>query len=125
MNEETKKKIHALIEKCLDVNGSWREVWNGLGVLAAFEYDYELEGSITVDVIVEECGVSEDEAIAGIESHVNEYNYAWDKEAILNNIRFVVETLEEFGGDVAYEAELTDDPEVKQALLNQIARDTN
>ena len=52
--------IYAHIDDILESNASWRDSFNELGCLLAFDYDPLLEGSILVDVIMEEHSISED-----------------------------------------------------------------
>ena len=93
----TKPTPHEFIESCLDVNASWREAWNDFGCLAAFDYDFELQGTITVDLIMEECGVSEEEAVEAVYTHVRENGYTWTKDVMMMNFDRVIETLDDGG----------------------------
>lgn len=115
LKTETKKKIHTFINKVLDVNTSWVEMWNELGCCEAFGDPISMDNSINASIIAEECGVSIREAAIGIETHV--MTRPWDKETILLNIDRVVEILLGVGGDIEDTASFVDDEEVKQALL--------
>ena len=87
------------INSILDVNSSWREVYNEIGCLLAFDYDLGLEGSILVDVIMEDCEVTEEEAIHELTEFAYENGYVWDKETVRDNKDYVIETLNNNGGE--------------------------
>ena len=87
------------INSILDVNGSWREAYNELGCLLAFDYDTMLEGSIVAEVLMEEHGITEEEAIEELLDFAVYNNYIWTQETIELHKDYVIETLNNFGGD--------------------------
>ena len=95
----TTKQIYDHIDNILDVNASWRESYNEIGCLLAFDYDPYLEGSIMCDVIMEDHCISEEEAVSMLIGFAHERGLVWDQDAIEDNEQFVVETLTNFGGD--------------------------
>ncbi len=70
------------INNILDVNSSWREHYNEIGCLLAFDYDLMLEGSAMAEVLVEEHGISEEEACISIQEFAIENNYIWPRDVI-------------------------------------------
>lgn len=89
--------VSQTIQSCLDVNSSWVELFNELSILFTFDYDLDLEGTIISDYLVEECGVSESEAIAGVSQFIHN-NYRLSKDWVVSNKDLVIETLDNFGG---------------------------
>ena len=87
------------INNILDVNGSWRESYNEIGCLMAFDYDPMLEGSILADVLMEEHDITEEQAIIELIDFAFHNGYIWTKEIIGAHKAYVIETLNNFGGE--------------------------
>lgn len=115
-----KRTAQEFIESCLDVNSSWREEWNDYGCLMAFDYDIEFLGSIIIGSIVEECDISEEDAIQSVLKHVSDNNYTWNKKVIMENFDRVIDTLEGYGGDPEEDFENLDDTELKDFMLAKL-----
>ena len=92
-------QIYAHIDDILEVNASWRDSFNELGCLLAFDYDPMLEGSILVDVIMEEHNISEERAISELIEYAVDRKWVWDPCTIEDNEQYVVETLTNYGGE--------------------------
>ena len=50
----TKQEAHSIIKDCLEANNSWVDTFNELGCILAFDLDPMLEGSVTVDFIIDD-----------------------------------------------------------------------
>ena len=92
-------KVQEHINHILDVNSSWREAYNEIGCLMAFDYDLELEGSILAWCLQEDHNLSEDDAINHIIQFAIDNNYIWDKTTIMDNKEFVIDLLNDNGGE--------------------------
>ena len=92
-------QIYAHIDNILDNNASWRESFNELGCLLAFDYDPLLEGSILVDVLMEEHSISEERAISELIEYAVDRKWVWDQDTIEDNECDVIEILTNYGGE--------------------------
>ena len=54
MTDQLQQDTNAYIESCLDVNGSWRDVFNDLAILHTLDLELDIEYSIIGDCILEE-----------------------------------------------------------------------
>mgnify|MGYP007087654191 CR=1 FL=1 len=93
------QKVQDHINNILDVNASWREAYNEIGCLLAFDYDLMLDGSILADVLMEDHGISEEEACYELQDFALLNNYVWPRDLIEREKDYVIKTLTDFGGD--------------------------
>ena len=112
----TKQEAHSIIKDCLEANNSWVDTFNELGCILAFDLDPMLEGSVTVDFIIDDLwkkGIraTQDEVVKSICSYAIENNYVWSIETIFDNFDYTSKTLENLGED-------------SKELLKDMAEDT-
>ena len=112
----TKQEAHSIIKDCLAGNNSWVDTFNELGCILAFDLDPMLEGSVTVDSIIDDLwkkGIraTQDEVVKSICSYAIENNYVWSVETIFDNFDYTAKTLENLGED-------------SKELLRDMAEDT-
>lgn len=109
---QNQDKYNKYLDSVLGVNASWREQWNEFGCLAAFEYDFNLGGDVFSDALMEEFGISQDEASDAIQNHVIQNNFTFSLDVIKDNLNFVLETLNNNGGDGRQDLLDLEDPEI-------------
>lgn len=112
----TKQEAHSIIKDCLEANNSWVDTFNELGCILAFDLDPMLEGSATVDFIIDDLwkkGIraTQDEVVKSICSYAIENNYVWSVETIFDNFDYTAKTLDNLGED-------------SKELLKDMAEDT-
>jgi hypothetical protein len=112
----TKQEAHSIIKDCLEANNSWVDTFNELGCILAFDLDPMLEGSVTVDFIIDDLwkkGIraTQDEVVKSICSYAIENNYVWSIETVFDNYDYSAKTLENLGED-------------SKALLTEMADDS-
>ena len=100
----TKQEAHSIIKDCLKANDSWVDTFNELGCILAFDLDPMLQGSFTVDFIINDLwkkGIraTQDEVVKSICSYAIENNYVWSVERIFDNFDYTAKTLENLGED--------------------------
>lgn len=102
----SKDAIKNHIERILDVNASWVEVFNEIGCLLALDADLsDLSGSICAFTLAEDNNTSTDRAAQCMIEYAVENNYVWDVETLRKNPEFVRRVLDENGFDVEEEME--------------------
>ena len=112
INMEKQLATNQFINRCLDVNASWREAFNEIGLLWTMDLDIDQGWTITGDCIrenlVEKGLVAEDDEISDYEvdelicGFLDEYNYRWSKELIEANEEWAREMVEGCGADEDY-----------------------
>ena len=112
----TKQEAHTIIKGCLETNNAWVETFNELGCVLAFDLDPMLEGTVTVDFIVNHLwdkGIraTQDEVVKSICSYAIENNYVWSTETVFDNYDYSAKTLDNLGED-------------SKALLTEMADDS-
>ena len=89
-DNNARKLVWAHIESCLDVNSSWREMFNLYGILATIEFDDCLEDeNYIIDDVAEELELTKEEVIREWRAYVCEYRL-FTPEMVIQHMDYVI-----------------------------------
>jgi hypothetical protein len=115
------------IESCLDVNGSWREMFNSFGILATLDLDLLLEDIWTFEEIAEEMSIPHKAFLDATEAYIYKHRL-WTADMIVAHTSEAIRWAQEGADDESIVRALVDFAEREKrpdviVTLSEVAAD--